>query len=85
MISTHYMDTLPRSPAPAQMRVIPRGINGVVVYQTVSEDRRLNAMEYSSVTIFTTGLLLGLVYLEKWGSIQSEAAEDDPHFAEHTP
>ena len=42
MISTHYLDTLPKWPAPDQMRITPRDIHGTVVYQTEEENRRLN-------------------------------------------
>jgi hypothetical protein len=83
MISTYYMDTLPRSPAPAESRMTPRAISGVVVYQTVKEDMRLSLIEYSSVGVFVIGLGLGLVYLEKWGSSQSqEGDEAEPKLAE---
>jgi hypothetical protein len=75
MISTHYLDTLPQSPAPDEMRMTPRGIHGVVVYQTVEEDRRLSLIEDSSVGVFLVGLGLGLVYLEKWGSARAQASE----------
>jgi hypothetical protein len=77
MISTHYLDTLPQSPAPDEMRIIPRSIHGVDVYQTAEEDRRLSLIEDSSVGVFLVGLGLGLVYLEKWGSIRSREAEQD--------
>jgi len=77
MISTHYMDTLPQSPAPDEMRITPRNIHGMLVYQTVEEDRRLSLIENSSVGIFLVGLGLGLVYLEKWGSARALAAEYD--------
>ncbi len=77
MISTHYVDTLPRWPVEAQGRVVARGIHGITVYQTPQEDRRLTLMEFSSVGIFSVGLVLGLVYLEKWGSAQAKAAEDE--------
>jgi hypothetical protein len=77
MISTHYLDTLPQSPAPDEMRMTPRSIHGMVVYQTVEEDRRLSLIEDSSVGVFLVGLALGLVYLEKWGSARSHAAEYD--------
>ena len=70
IISTHYLDTMPRSPVPEQQQTVPRGIHGVTVYQTVAEDRRLNVIEYTSVGVFLVGLTLGLVYLEKWGSMQ---------------
>jgi hypothetical protein len=77
MISTHYLDTLPQSPAPDEMRIIPRSIHGVNVYQTAEEDRKLSLIEDSSVGVFLVGLGLGLVYLEKWGSARALAAEFD--------
>lgn len=75
MISTHYLEVLPKLPVPEQSRMVPRGIHGVTVYQTAQEDQNLNRMEYSSVGIFSIGLILGLVYLEKWGAAQTSAAE----------
>jgi hypothetical protein len=77
MISMHYLDTLPKSPAPDQMRITPRNIHGILVYQTVEENRRLNLMEDSSVGVFLFGLGLGFVYLAKWGIVQALGAEDD--------
>jgi hypothetical protein len=77
IISTHYMATMPKSPAPEQMRMTPRGIHGVAVYQTVEEDRKLSLIENSSVGFFVIGMALGLVYLEKWGSARSLASEQD--------
>ena len=83
MISTHYLDTMPRWPAPAQQRIVPRGIHGTTVYQTVAENRELNAIEYSSVGVFVIGLVVGVTYLEKWGSAQSRAAEEESEPAEN--
>jgi len=77
MVSTHYLDSLPRYPVLEQNRVVPRGIEGVTIYQTPEEDRKLNLMEYSSVGVFLVGLVLGLVYLEKWGSVQARAADEE--------
>lgn len=77
MISTHYLEALPKVPAPEQNRMVPRGIHGITVYQTAEEDRNLNVMEYSSVAVFSIGLILGLVYLEKWGAVQTSAAEEE--------
>jgi hypothetical protein len=74
-ISTSYLDSLPRTPAPDELRIIPRNIHGVVVYQTEQEDRRLNIFEYSSVGVFVVGLTLGLVYLGRWGNIRSSELE----------
>jgi len=53
----------------------PRDVHGVVVFQTVQEDARLSIMEYSSVSVFLIGLLLGIVYLEKWSSSRQTEAE----------
>lgn len=77
MVSAHYLDALPKLPAPEQSRMIPRGIHGITIYQTAQEDRNLNLMEYSSVAVFSVGLILGLVYLEKWGAAQTSAAEEE--------
>ena len=77
MISTHYLDTMPRSPVIQELRTVPRNIHGTVVYQTVEEDSQLNLLEYSSVGIFLLGLGLGVVYLAKWGIVQALGAEDD--------
>jgi hypothetical protein len=83
MISAHYMETLPRSPAPEELRFTPRNINGFVVYQTVEEDRRLSFIEYTSVGVFVVGLGMGLVYLERWGSLQAREAEEDNELSEN--
>jgi hypothetical protein len=82
MISTHYLDIMPRGPVEAQNRVVPREIHGIVVYQTREENRQLNLIEYSSVGVFVIGLVLGLVYLEKWGSLQVATGEEDSEVAE---
>lgn len=76
MISTQYLETLPRDPIPVEMRMIPRNIHGTVVYQTEQEDTRLTLFEDSSVGIFVIGLGLGLVYLRKWGIAQALGAEE---------
>jgi hypothetical protein len=77
--STRYTQSLPRGPVPSEMRMIPRNIYGVIVYQTTEEDRRLSAMEYTSVGVFVVGLGLGLVYLHKWGIAYAISAEEDPY------
>ena len=83
MISAHYLDTMPRSPSLADGRVVARDIHGIVVYQTAAENRDLSLVEYSSVGVFVIGLGLGLVYLEKWGSLQERTGEEDGELAEH--
>jgi hypothetical protein len=77
MVSTSYLENLPRNPDPTQMRMTPRNIHGVVVYQTAEEDRRLTLMEDASVGVFVVGLVLGLVYLRKWGIAHALSGEDE--------
>jgi hypothetical protein len=77
VLSTNYLETLPRSPAAVQERVVPRNVHGIVIYQTAAEDQRLSAMEYGSVSVFLVGLLLGIVYLEKWSSLRQPAMDSD--------
>jgi hypothetical protein len=84
MISTHYLDTMPRVPVPEEHRIVPRGIHDVTVYQTPVEDSRLNRIEYASVGIFLVGLFLGIVYLEQWGSLQTRASQEEADLASHT-
>lgn len=76
VISTHYLEIMPRGPVLVEGRIVPRDIHGIVVYQTKEEDSRLSLIEYSSVGVFILGLGLGLVYLEKWGSLQVGAGEE---------
>jgi hypothetical protein len=77
MVSTDYLENLPKSPAPAELRMTPRNVHGIVIYQTQQEDKRLTIMEYGSVSVFLVGLLLGIVYLEKWSSnLQFEMDRD---------
>lgn len=77
MVSTHYLETMPKLPVLEENRVIPRGIHGITVYQTPQEDRNLSLLEYSSTAVFCVGLGLGIVYLEKWGSAQVRLAEEE--------
>lgn len=74
-VSTRYLDTMPR--AITETRVVPREIHGIVVYQTKTEDKNLSLLEYSSVGVFAVGLVLGLVYLEKWGAAQARYGEEE--------
>ena len=83
MISTHYLDVMPRGPELVAGRIVPREIHGIVIYQTPEENRRLNLIEYSSVGVFLVGLGLGLVYLEQWGARQSRASEEEGEWIEN--
>ncbi len=77
VISTSYLENLPRMPVPDELRMTPRNIHGTEVYQTQEEDRRLNLMEYSSVGVFVIGLVLSVVYLERWGTMRSTELDED--------
>jgi len=82
MVSTDYLENLPKSPVPTEQRTTPRNVHGVVIFQTVQEDRRLSVMEYGSVAVFLVGLLLGIVYLEKWSSARQIDMEIDTDLLE---
>lgn len=84
-ISTQYLQAMPRGPVQAENRVVPREIHGIVVYQTTEENKKLSMVEYTSVGVFVVGLMLGLVYLEKWGATQARYGEEEDNFAEHRP
>jgi hypothetical protein len=84
MLSTHYLETLPRMPVPAELRYTPRNIHGTVVYETEEEHRRLSVLEYTSTGVFVLGLGLGVVYLRQWGVAYAISAEEDP-YAEDAP
>jgi hypothetical protein len=76
-ISSHYAHSLPTFPHPQEQRMTPRNIHGVIVYQTVEEDRRLDLMEYTSVIVFLIGLGMGCVYLNKWGIAEAIGSMED--------
>ena len=77
IISTHYLDTLPRLPAPEEQRMEARSIHGTIVYQTPEEDRSLTMIEDVSVGIFILGLGLSVWYLEKWSTVRASEIEDE--------
>ena len=79
MLSTRYVDTLPRMPVPEELRYTPRNINGTVVYETAEEDRRLSVLEYTSAGVFVLGVGLGVVYLRQWGVMNAISAEEDDY------
>ncbi len=82
--STYYLEVMPQRPIPEKLQVVPRSIHGVTVYQTTKENRLLNTWEFTSVGIFLVGLTLSAVYLEKWGSMQVPAGEEEePKLAEN--
>ncbi len=77
MVSTSYLEKLPRTPDAAETRMTPRNIHGIVIYQTQAEDHRLTVTEDTSLVVFLVGMALGLVYLRKWGIAHALGADDD--------
>jgi len=75
MVSTDYLENLPKTPTPIEERMVPRNIHGTVIYETADEDRRLSMMEYGSVSVFLVGLVLGVVYLEKWSTARQNQSD----------
>jgi hypothetical protein len=82
IISTRYMETLPTSPDPDNLRMTPRNINGSILYETEEEDRMLDVTEYCSVGIFLIGAAAGLVYLQKWGLARAIESHDEEFISE---
>jgi hypothetical protein len=82
VVSTQYLQTMPRLPAPEEQRMVPRSIHGVIVYQTTEEDKRLTTMEDASVGVFVLGLGLGIWYLELWSSQRVRMSEEEEDFSE---
>src|ERR1700676_3667168 len=83
-MSTRYLENLPRTPVPEEMRMTPRNIHGVVVYETEEENRRLSVTENTSMALFMGGLGLGLVYLRQWGIANAMSAEEDDYAEDAT-
>jgi hypothetical protein len=83
-MSAHYLENLPRMPVAEEMRMTPRSIHGVVVYETEEEDRRFSVTEYTSMGSFVVGLGLGLVYSRRRGMANAMGAEEDD-YAEDAP
>jgi hypothetical protein len=73
--SSRYLDELPRTPVPEEMRVTPQVIHGFVVYGTDEERKRLSLLEYGSTAVFILGMSVGFVYMQQWGIAYSESAE----------
>jgi hypothetical protein len=83
-LSTHYFDTLPRTPVPAESRTVPRTLNGEVIYLTAAEDEQLDSLRYYGLRAFGVGMVLGLFYLglmathlERWHSTEDQPAGAD--------
>jgi len=59
VIWDRYLHDLPRSPNESERRLYPLNIHGVVVFQTVEEQRHLWLFDRGGITVFFLGLLLG--------------------------
>ena len=66
-LSNHEVSTFPRTADPSIGRVCPRGIHGIVIYETLSEKVFYGRLEYGSFGIFGMSAMLALFYKWKWG------------------
>jgi hypothetical protein len=66
-LSNHEVSTFPRLANPSIGSVFPRSINGIVIYETLSEKALYDRIEYGSFVIFGTGFALLLIYKQMWG------------------
>ncbi len=74
ILSTSYAENLPRFPDPSSMRVVPRDIHGITIFETSEEDRTLTDVEYGALGFFIVGIVLSVAYLEK------RSAANNPSF-----
>lgn len=58
---------LPRSADPSSGRVYPRGIHGISIYETRSEKRFYERLEFGSFAIFGASFMLMLIYRWRYG------------------
>jgi hypothetical protein len=77
IVSGQYLETLPKNPVQEELRTVPRNIHGVVVYQTIEENRKLTLIDGGSVIGILLGLGLGMVYLEKVGTFADRSKEEE--------
>lgn len=79
ILSTNYAATLPRVPDPATMRIVPRDIHGITVFQTTEEDRTLTDVEFTALALFIVGIVLSIAYIERRYTISNKPLEHDMH------
>lgn len=75
ILSTSYLATLPRVPDPDSMRMTPREIHGVTVFETTGEDETLTRVEYGALGCFLVGLVFTVIYIEKRSSLRNSGQE----------
>ncbi len=75
ILSTSYLANLPRVPDPQTLRMTPRQIHGVTVFETEQEDRTLSGVEYGALGCFLVGLVFSVVYIEKRSAARASDAE----------
>lgn len=74
-VSMNYKENLPRLPMPSDLRMTPRTIDGIVVYETPHEALSLNALDDGSAIVFFTGLCLSLAYMWNCGMRRALAGD----------
>lgn len=77
ILSTSYLATLPRIPDPQTLRMTPREIHGVTVFETEQEDETLTRVEYAALGCFIVGLVFGVMYIEKRSALRAMETEQE--------
>ena len=65
-IWNQYLNTLPHTPDQTTGRVYPRNIHGIVVFQTHTEQLRLELTQDIAIGVFFLGLLIGALEERNW-------------------
>ncbi len=65
-IWNRYLRTLPHAPDQTTGRIYPRNIHGIVVFQTLAEERRLDLTQNISIGVFFLGLVIGALEEKNW-------------------
>ena len=56
-----YLQNLPRHPDPTAGRTHPRNIHGIVVYQTGTEESRLDRLDNVTLGMLVLAMLIGII------------------------
>lgn len=75
-LDTFYFQNSPQMADMPTGHILPHEIHGLTVYLTPDQDHKLRLWEYGSVGIFLVGMLLGVVYLERWAAMRAPMDSD---------
>jgi len=79
-ISTHYRKSLPTFPIPAEFRMTPRNIAGVIVFLTEGEERQLTQVKLFSAATLLAGLAVSALYMERKSTLCRDPVGNDDRY-----